>query len=82
VFGLKGNQPYLHDSQRYFVMSILTGALTRDEKLALVRLHWGIENGCLWTLDVVLGEDDGDPWKLPRARNPGFRWRTHSAQSG
>src|SRR5262249_48051461 len=22
-----------------------------------IRLHWGIENGCHWVLDVVFGED-------------------------
>ena len=26
-----------------------------------MRLHWAVENGCHWTLDLVLGEDD-HPW--------------------
>ena len=34
------------------------GVLTRDEELALVRMHWAIENGCNWTMDVMLGEDE------------------------
>ncbi len=52
--------------QRYFVTSIPTGTLTRDEELALVRMHWGIENGCHWTMDVVLGEDDSQPCQASR----------------
>ncbi len=47
--------------QRYFVTSIPTGILTCDEELALVRMHWSIENGCNWTMDVMLGEDDVQP---------------------
>ena len=31
--------------------------LSGREILRLVRLHWGVENGCHWTMDVVLGED-------------------------
>ena len=45
--------------QRYFVTSIPTGILTRDQELALVRMHWSAENGCHWTMDVMLGNDDG-----------------------
>ena len=60
--------------QRYFVTSIPTGALTRDEELALVRLHWGIENGCHWTLDVVRGEDDGHPCQASRASIETVSW--------
>jgi hypothetical protein len=60
--------------QRYFVTSIPTGALTRDEELALVRLHWGIENGCHWTLDVILGEDDGHPCQASRASIETVSW--------
>src|SRR6266545_4395978 len=32
--------------QRYFVTSIPAAVLSRDEELALVRMHWAIENGC------------------------------------
>jgi hypothetical protein len=53
--------------QRYFVTSIPAGTVTRDQELALVRLHLGIENGCHWTLDVALGEDDGHPCQASRA---------------
>ncbi len=60
--------------QRYFVTSIPTGTLTRDEELALVRLHWGIENGCHWTLDVVLGEDEGHPCQASRASIETVSW--------
>ena len=46
---------------RYFVTNLAWGRLTAAEVLAAVRLHWGVENGCHWTLDVVLGEDR-HPW--------------------
>ncbi len=47
--------------QRHFVASIPTGILTRDQELALVRVHWATENRCHRTMDVMLGEDDGQP---------------------
>jgi predicted transposase YbfD/YdcC len=39
---------------RYFVSSLDAGAATM---LALVRGHWGIENGLHWVLDVAFRED-------------------------
>ena len=35
--------------------------MSGQEILQLVRLHWGVENGCHWTMDMVLAEDDR-PW--------------------
>jgi hypothetical protein len=46
---------------RYFVTSLPRERLTGQQILTLVRLHWGVENGCHWTMDVVLGED-ARPW--------------------
>lgn len=46
---------------RYFVTSLPWERLTGREILTLVRLHWGVENGCHWTMDMVLGEDSR-PW--------------------
>jgi hypothetical protein len=46
---------------RYFVTSLPWERLTGQEILRLVRLHWAVENGCHWTMDVVLGEDTR-PW--------------------
>lgn len=46
---------------RYFISSMPSGMLTPSEKLTLVRLHWGIENGHHWALDVALEEDDVQP---------------------
>jgi hypothetical protein len=60
--------------QRYFVTAIPAGTLTRDEELAVVRLHCGIENGCHWTMDVVLGEDDAQPCQASRASIETVSW--------
>jgi hypothetical protein len=46
---------------RYFVSGIPSSFLKPTQKLALVRLHWGIENGHNWTVDVALQEDDVSP---------------------
>ncbi len=42
---------------RYFVTSLPWERLTGQQILRLVRLHWGVENGCPWTMDMVLGKD-------------------------
>ncbi len=60
--------------QRYFVTSIPTGTLTRDQELTLVRMHWAIENGCHWTMDVMLGEDEGHPCQASRASIETVSW--------
>lgn len=51
---------------RYFVTSLLSTRLWYQHVLALVRLHWRIENAHNWTLDMVLGEDDGAPCETSR----------------
>jgi predicted transposase YbfD/YdcC len=60
--------------QRYFVTAIPAGTLTRDEELSLVRMHWSIENGCNWTMDVMLGEDDSQPCQASRASIETVSW--------
>lgn len=62
--------------QRYFVTSIPAGTLTRDEELALVRMHWTIENNCHWTMDVMLGEDDAQPCQATKASIETVSWLT------
>lgn len=47
----------LHVSNRYFITSLPWDRLNARQILTLVRLRWGVENGCHWTLDVALGED-------------------------
>jgi len=42
---------------RYFVTSLPWERLSAQQILRLVRLHWAVENGCHWTMDMVLGED-------------------------
>lgn len=46
---------------RYFVSSIPPSLLSPTQQLALVRLHWGIENNHNWTMDVALTEDAVQP---------------------
>jgi predicted transposase YbfD/YdcC len=60
--------------QRHFVTSIPAGTLTREQELALVRMHWAIENGCHWTMDVMLGEDDAQPCQATRASLETVSW--------
>lgn len=54
------------DEVRYFVTSIPPTLLSPTRQLELVRLHWGIENGHNWTMDVALSEDDTQPCQLTR----------------
>ncbi len=51
---------------RFFVSSMPADFLTPTQKLELVRLHWGIENGHHWTLDVALEEDTIQPCQASR----------------
>ena len=51
---------------RYFVSSIPPTLLSPSQQLALVRLHWGIENNHNWTMDVALSEDDVQPCQQSR----------------
>lgn len=60
--------------QRYFVTSIPEGTLTRGQELALVRMHWAVENGCHWTMDVVLGEDDSQPCQASKSSIETVSW--------
>ena len=46
---------------RYFVSSLPAARLTPQQWLRVVRLHWGLENGCHWTLDKAF-EEDNHPW--------------------
>ncbi len=60
--------------RRYFVTSIPAATLTREQELDLVRMHWAIENGCHWTMDVMLGEDEGHPCQANRAAIETVSW--------
>lgn len=51
----------VHAGNRYFISSEKTGRFTPGQWLAVVRMHWRVENDTHKTLDVVLGEDD-HPW--------------------
>ena len=53
----KDEQGRIEVEYRYFLTSLLWNRLTAAACLRLVRLHWGIENGCNWALDVQWLED-------------------------
>jgi hypothetical protein len=59
---------------RYFISSIPPKLLSPTQQLALVRLHWGIENGHHWTLDVALTEDDVQPCQQSAAAIEVVAW--------
>jgi predicted transposase YbfD/YdcC len=43
---------------RIFVTNLPVNRCTAQQAAAVVRAHWGIENGCHWTLDTQWAEDD------------------------
>lgn len=49
--------------ERIFATSLNDAALTDEQRLAVVRRHWGIENGANWTADCILEEDQRSPCK-------------------
>jgi predicted transposase YbfD/YdcC len=61
---IPGSQPTVDD--RYFVTSLPVEDVTAQSALALIRLHWGIENGHNWTMDCILEEDDSQPCQQSR----------------
>ena len=42
---------------RYYVTNLHVGRFKPEQILRVVRAHWGIENNCNWTMDVVWDED-------------------------
>ena len=46
---------------RLFVVSLDMSAIGPEKALALVRIHWAIENNHNWTMDMKLMEDDVQP---------------------
>jgi hypothetical protein len=51
----------LSEEVRHFITDLEVRTFGADRALQLVRLHWGIENGANWTMDVALVEDDVAP---------------------
>ncbi len=58
-FDAHGNR-VAHEN-RYFASSLARTELSDAQWLALVRLHWNVENNCHGCLDVSFEEDD-HPW--------------------
>lgn len=85
-----GRAPIVED--RYYVSSLDWLALEPAEVMALIRLHWGIENGHNWTMDVIFGEDTSQPcqkgkdaieviaWLRVLAYNLVSAWRARAKQ--
>lgn len=42
---------------RYYLTNLHLGRFRPEQILQVVRAHWGIENNCNWTMDVVWDED-------------------------
>lgn len=51
----------LGQEDRYFLCSLPSRRLSAKQWLLVIRRHWGVENGCHWTLDGILREDE-HPW--------------------
>lgn len=61
-----GGDKLLRTGVRYFITSLPEERFNRQRELALVRLHWGIENSHNWTLDTAFLEDDRKPCQQSR----------------
>ncbi len=54
----------IESEDRVFITSIPINELSPARLLKLVRLHWGIENNCNWTADMIFDEDSSRPCNL------------------
>ncbi len=57
----------LRREDRYFLSSLGRRRLTAKQWHRVIRGHWGVENGCHWTLDAILREDER-PWIVEDAQ--------------
>jgi hypothetical protein len=64
----------LSEEVRYFITDLDAESFGAERALALVRLHWGIENGANWTMDAVLREDDVQPCQQRREAIAVISW--------
>jgi Transposase DDE domain len=53
----KGKTGHVERENRYYRTNLHRGRLKSEQILAVVRAHWGIENHCNWTMDVIWDED-------------------------
>jgi hypothetical protein len=56
-----GDGKRIAHENRYFTSSLVRGELSDEQWLALVRVHWNVENNCHGCLDISFQEDD-HPW--------------------
>lgn len=54
---IKGQTGEVERENRYFVTNLPAEEFTPPQILSVVRSHWGIENNCNWTTDVIWDED-------------------------
>lgn len=59
-----GDDGVLETEDRVYISNAPWGELSDERILKLVRLHWGIENNCNWTADVIFDEDTHSPCKI------------------
>ncbi len=51
----------VHEEHRVYITAVPWDELSPEVILKFVRLHWGIENNCNWTLDEIFLEDTRTP---------------------
>ncbi len=54
---IRGQTGAVECENRYYVTNLHWGRFKPPQILLVVRAHWGIENNCNWTLDVIWDED-------------------------
>ena len=54
---LRGQTGELERENHYYLTNLHWGRFKPEQILRVVRAHWGIENNCNWTLDVIWDED-------------------------
>jgi hypothetical protein len=52
-----GSELVVEREQHYYLTNLPWGRFTPAQILLAVRSHWGIENNCNWTVDVIWDED-------------------------
>lgn len=54
---IRGKTGEVERENRYYLTNLDWERFTPEQILRVVRAHWGIENNCNWTMDVIWDED-------------------------